>query len=81
MGAKPGLRVGLIGTGFMGKTHGFGFAMAPRVFDLPFELDPRAVADIAGRAAAAQGLPMPPGRWQGRSMPRLRRICGWTSHD
>ena len=36
-GDKPDLRVGLIGTGFMGKTHVFGFASAPRVFDLPFE--------------------------------------------
>ena len=37
-GSKPTLRVGLIGTGFMGKTHVFGFAAAPRVFDLPYEL-------------------------------------------
>ncbi len=35
---KPQLRVGLIGTGFMGKTHVFGFAAAQRVFDLPYEL-------------------------------------------
>jgi hypothetical protein len=28
MSAKPKLRLGLIGTGFMGKTHVFGFAMA-----------------------------------------------------
>ena len=30
---KPKLRIGLIGTGFMGKAHVFGFASAPRVFD------------------------------------------------
>ena len=35
---KPQLRVGLIGTGFMGKTHVFGFATAQRVFDLPYDL-------------------------------------------
>ena len=32
--AKPQLRVGLIGTGFMGKAHVFGYATAARVFDL-----------------------------------------------
>jgi hypothetical protein len=34
MSAKPKLRAGLIGTGFMGKTHVFGFATALKVFDL-----------------------------------------------
>ena len=32
---KPALRVGLIGTGFMGKAHLFGLATACKVFDLP----------------------------------------------
>ncbi len=32
MSEKPKLRLGLIGTGFMGKTHVFGFATAQKVF-------------------------------------------------
>lgn len=50
--SKPKLRIGLIGTGFMGKAHVFGFASAPRVFELPYELDLRTVADITPEAAA-----------------------------
>lgn len=57
---KPKLRIGLIGTGFMGKAHAFGFASAPRVFDLPYEIELHTVADItpesAARAAAAFGF-------------------------
>ena len=58
--AKPKLRIGLIGSGFMGKAHAFGFASAPRVFDLPFDLDLHTVADVteaaAQNAAAAFGF-------------------------
>jgi len=55
---KPKLRIGLIGAGFMGKTHVFGFASAPRVFDLPFEIELHTLADITEEAAAtaAKGL-------------------------
>lgn len=57
---KRKLRIGLIGTGFMGKAHVFGFASAPRVFDLPYDLELHTVADVteaaAGRAAAAFGF-------------------------
>ena len=57
---KPELRIGLIGTGFMGKAHAFGFASAPRVFDLPYDLVLHTVADVtpeaAARAAAAFGF-------------------------
>ena len=48
---KPKLKVGLIGTGFMGKTHAFGFGSAPRVFDLPMDIELHTVADIDGVAA------------------------------
>jgi predicted dehydrogenase len=61
------LRVGLIGTGFMGKTHTFGFAAAARVFELPFAVEIVAVADrsddLAARAAAAMGIPRSTGDW------------------
>ncbi|MEO8241480.1 MAG: Gfo/Idh/MocA family oxidoreductase [bacterium] len=50
---KPKLRIGLIGTGFMGKAHVFGFASAPRVFDLPYELELHTVADVTEVSAAS----------------------------
>lgn len=57
---RPRLRIGLIGTGFMGKAHVFGFATAPRVFALPCDLELHTVADVtadsAARAAAALGF-------------------------
>lgn len=66
--AKPTLNVGLIGTGFMGKTHTFGFATAPRVFDLPFELVLHTVADrsdaLAAGAAASLGFANGTGDWR-----------------
>jgi predicted dehydrogenase len=49
---KPTLRIGLIGTGFMGKAHAFGFTAAPRVFDLPCDLVLDTVADVTPEAAA-----------------------------
>ncbi len=52
--AKPKLRIGLIGTGFMGRAHVFGFASAPRVFELPFDLELHTVADISEEAAARE---------------------------
>src|SRR3954470_18350789 len=68
VGDKPVLRVGLIGTGFMGKTHVFGFASAPRVFDLPYEIVLHAVADrsdeLAGEAARALGFAHATGDWR-----------------
>ncbi len=68
MSGKPALRIGLIGTGFMGKTHGFGFALAPRVFDLPYEIVLQTVADrtdaLAGAAAASLGFAAGIGDWR-----------------
>jgi predicted dehydrogenase len=48
---KPKLRIGLIGTGFMGKAHVFGFTSAPRVFELPYDLELHTVADVTDAAA------------------------------
>ena len=65
---KPQLRVGLIGTGFMGKTHVFGFATAQRVFDLPYDLVLRNVADrteeLAAHAARTLGFEQASGDWR-----------------
>ncbi len=49
---KPKLSIGLIGSGFMGKAHVFGFATAQKVFDLPVQIDLHTVADITHEAAA-----------------------------
>lgn len=68
MSAKPKLRIGLIGSGFMGKTHVFGFATAARVFDLPYDLELASIADatpeMAEAARADFGFQRATGRWQ-----------------
>ena len=42
--AKKKLKIGLVGYGFMGRTHSNAFLQAPRYFDLPFEPVLKAVA-------------------------------------
>ncbi len=68
MGEKPRLNVGLIGTGFMGKTHVFGFATAARVFELPYEVVLHTVADrseaLAEAAAGTLGFAGSTGDWR-----------------
>ena len=65
---KPKLRVGLIGSGFMGKAHAFGYAAAARVFDLPYEVELHTLADIndeaAAKAAAALGFARSTSDWR-----------------
>jgi predicted dehydrogenase len=65
---KPQLKLGLIGTGFMGKTHVFGLAAAQRVFDLPYELVLDTVADrtteLAAQAARTLGFARSSGDWR-----------------
>ena len=65
---KPRLRIGLIGSGFMGKAHAFGYTMAARVFDLPYELELHTLADINGeaanKAAAALGFSRGTADWR-----------------
>ncbi|HMQ58255.1 MAG TPA: Gfo/Idh/MocA family oxidoreductase [Rhizobiaceae bacterium] len=50
---KKTLRLGLIGAGFMGKAHVFGFSAAQRVFDLPFDIAFHTVADVTMAQAEA----------------------------
>lgn len=59
------LRVGLIGSGFMGRTHAFGFANVGRVFGLPVELEMLADVDAghAARAAKELGFDRSTGNW------------------
>ena len=55
---KPILSIGLIGSGFMGKAHVFGFATAQQVFNIPAKLNLHTLADINKQAAkAAADLP------------------------
>jgi predicted dehydrogenase len=65
---KPKLRIGLVGSGFMGKAHAFGYSTAARVFDLPYELELDTLADIddeaAARAAAALGFSHATSGWR-----------------
>lgn len=65
---KKKLRLGLIGSGFMGKTHVFGFAAAQRVFDLPYEVELACIADInmdqAEAARSALGFARATDVWQ-----------------
>jgi predicted dehydrogenase len=64
---KPKLNVGLIGPGFMGKTHTLGFTAAPLVFDLPYNIKLHSVADqtpdLAIAAAGALGFGRASGDW------------------
>ncbi len=48
---KKKLSVGLIGTGFMGKAHAFGFTSAARAFGLDLDIALKTVADVSERAA------------------------------
>src|SRR5439155_2814211 len=68
MTVRPELRIGLIGSGFMGKTHVFGFATAQRVFDLPFNIVLDTIADraddIALQASQALGFKKSSGDWR-----------------
>jgi predicted dehydrogenase len=65
---KPKLRIGLIGSGFMGKAHAFGYTNAARVFDLPYEIELHTLADvtdeIAAKAAAALGFARSTSDWR-----------------
>lgn len=68
MTEKPALRLGLIGSGFMGRTHVFGFATAAKVFDLPFRVELACLADaseeIAAGAAARLGFARSTADWR-----------------
>ncbi len=61
-------RLGLIGSGFMGKTHTFGFATASRVFDMPFSIELDCIADatpeLAQKARRLLGFKRAVGDWR-----------------
>jgi predicted dehydrogenase len=65
---KNKLRLGLIGSGFMGKTHVFGFAAAQRVFELPYDIELACIADVnmpqAEAARSALGFAQATDDWR-----------------
>jgi predicted dehydrogenase len=65
---KKQLNFGLIGSGFMGKTHIFGISLANRVFDLAFNLKVKKIADVssvlAAKAASELGVKESTGDWR-----------------
>ncbi|EYD76936.1 Myo-inositol 2-dehydrogenase 2 [Rubellimicrobium mesophilum DSM 19309] len=65
---KPLLRVGLIGSGFMGKAHAFAYGTAAKVFDLPFAVELHTLADanpeLARTAAEALGFARATADWR-----------------
>ena len=62
------MKVGLIGSGFMGQAHVFGFATAQRVFDMPFTFEMATIADatlpMAQKAKDAFGFAKATGNWR-----------------
>lgn len=65
---KDKLRLGLIGSGFMGKAHAFGFAAATRVFDLPYDVEFTCIAEanrnLAEAARASLGFERASDDWR-----------------
>ena len=68
MSNKKRIGLGLIGSGFMGRTHALGFATAARVFDLPFDVDFAVLADatpeLAEKAGRQLGFRRSTGDWR-----------------
>ena len=68
MAVKKKIGIGLIGSGFMGKTHALGYTTAARVFDLPFEVDLAVLADanaeLADKAGRQLGFRRSTGTWR-----------------
>jgi predicted dehydrogenase len=77
------LGLGLIGSGFMGKTHALGFLNAGRIFRLPFEVELRTLADIdsatAARAATELGFAGSTGNWRDLLSDRAIHIIDITT--
>jgi predicted dehydrogenase len=65
---KPELRIGLVGSGFMGRCHTNAFRAVSGLFDLPFEPVCDTLADIsddaAKQSAAALGFARATGDWR-----------------
>lgn len=62
------LRIGLVGSGFMGRSHALAWRIAPLVFELPVRPEVVILADrtaeLASQAARQLGIPRSTGDWQ-----------------
>ena len=62
------MKVGLIGSGFMGQAHVFGFATAQRVFEMPITFEMATIADanleMAENAKESFGFSKATGNWR-----------------
>ena len=65
---KKKIGIGLVGSGFMGRSHSHAFHAAPGIFDLPvvpvMEMLADASEDLAAQAAVALGFARSTGDWQ-----------------
>jgi predicted dehydrogenase len=57
------LNVGLIGSGFMGRSHALAWRMAPAVFELPVAPRLEMVGDVDEKRAAAAARTFGAERW------------------
>ena len=66
--SKPVLGVGLIGSGFMGRSHSLALLNVDKLFELPLRVELRMLADAtaekAGSAAEAFGFAQATGDWR-----------------
>lgn len=66
--SRANIRIGLIGSGFMGKTHALGFRAVGAVFEMPVEPVLEMLADVDADAAAVAarklGFTRSTGDWQ-----------------
>ena len=78
-----GIGVGLIGSGFMGRTHAFAFANVQKVFNLPISVDLEMLADVDGataaKAAFALGFSRSTGDWKALVADRDVQIVSITT--
>ncbi len=74
------IRIGLIGTGYIGKAHAIAYAQAPTVFNLRGKLVREMVAEVTPELAAARRrrlastAPLATG---GRWWPTRPLMCGY----
>jgi predicted dehydrogenase len=65
---KKPIRIGLVGSGFMGRTHALGFHSLSRIFDLPLvpqlEMLADATEELAAAAATRLGFTRSTGDWR-----------------
>ena len=74
---KKTIGIGLIGSGFMGRSHSHALHAAPGIFDLPVRPVMELLADVneavAAEAAKALGFARSTGDWK-KNLPSIRAL-------